>query len=99
EIAERILVAVEPALLRQVDAPIGDVLAVMVARGQAQHLNDAGRRALVAVDRVVGDPDTHAPSKDRFGDYIKYCRAIVAPSRLLSATNPLMNSCRPPWKI
>src|SRR5205823_5353998 len=97
--AERILMAVEPAFLRQVDAPIDHILAVMVARGQPEHLNDAGRRALVTVDRLVGDPDAHAASKDRFGDYIKYCWAMVAPSRLLSATNPLMNSCRPLWKI
>ncbi len=64
EIAERVLVAVEPALLRQVDAPVGDILAIMVARGQAEHLNDARRRALVAVSSLVGDPNTHAASRD-----------------------------------
>src|SRR5262249_14741030 len=92
EIAERVLLAVERALLREGDAPVRDVLALMIARGQAQHLNHAGRRALVTVDRLVEDPDAHATNKYRFADYIKYCRAMVAPSRLLSATNSLMNS-------
>src|SRR5262249_35528406 len=99
EIPERVLVGVEPALLGHVDAPVGHVLSLVIARGQAQHLDDAGRRSVVTIGRLVGDPDAHPRSKDRFGSYIKYCCAMVAPSRLLSATKPPMNSCRPLWKI
>ena len=42
-----------------VDAPALDILAVVVARRQPQHLDHAGRGRIVAVDRAVGDAKAH----------------------------------------
>jgi hypothetical protein len=60
DVAEGILVLVEPAIGGHVDAPARHILAVMVARGQPQHLNDARSRRLVAIAREVRDVDAHA---------------------------------------
>src|SRR5262249_35211150 len=49
DVAEGILVLVEPAIRGDVDAPARHVLAVVVAGGQPQHLDHAGRGRLVAV--------------------------------------------------
>ena len=97
-----------------------DILAVVIARGQPQHLDHAGRgrarsgscvrcemRMRIADDR--GQMSRRA--KDRSAEvqhsagspclssvapaYIRYCSVMAAPSRLLSAMNSLMNSCRP----
>src|SRR5260370_29388391 len=44
---------------KSVDAPARHVLAVVVARGQAQHLDHAGGGRLVAVGDQMRDADTH----------------------------------------
>src|SRR5262249_59171065 len=59
DVAEGILVLVEPAIRGDVDAPAHHVLAVMVAWGQPQHLNHAHGGRLVAVARQVREADTH----------------------------------------
>jgi hypothetical protein len=59
EIAERILVRVEPRVARDVDSPVDDILAFVVARGEPQHLDDARGRWLVAMNNAVGDTQTH----------------------------------------
>ncbi len=60
DVAVGILLLVEPAVGRHVDAPIDDVLAVMVARRQAQRLDHAGRRRVIVVTGLVAHPDAHA---------------------------------------
>ncbi len=107
DVAERVLLRLEPAVCGDVDAPVDHVLAGVVARRQAQRLDHAGARRFVAVDGFVRDADAHgdflesAANADRRcrAAYIKYCELTAAPSALLSETNSLMNSCRPVWKI
>ena len=59
EVAEGVLVLVEPAIRGDVDPPARHVLAVVVARGQPQHLDHAGRGRPVAIARQVRDADAH----------------------------------------
>ena len=60
DVAERVLVLVELAVLGHVDPPIDDILAVVIARRQPQRLDDAVRRLAVAVDGLVGHLDAHS---------------------------------------
>src|SRR5262249_27299749 len=108
EVAEGVLVRIELAILRDLDPPLRDVLAGVVARGQPQGLDHALRRCAVLVDRAVANPKAHwryLPDGRCFvyrvggRAYIKYCWLIVLPSELLSVMNSVMNSCRPCWKI
>ena len=55
DVAERVLAGLEPAIRRDVDPPVHHVLAVVVARRQAQRLDHARDGRLVAVDRLVRD--------------------------------------------
>src|ERR1019366_9114903 len=48
--AEGVLMGVEPRVRGDVDAPADDVLAFVVAGGEAQHLDHAHRRRVVAMD-------------------------------------------------
>jgi hypothetical protein len=66
DVAEGVLVLVEPAIGRDVDPPARHVLAVVVARGQPQPLDDAGRGRGVAVARQVRDADAH--DRDQVSD-------------------------------
>src|SRR5262245_2699542 len=59
DVAEGILVLVEPAIRGDVDAPARYVLAIVVARRQPQHLDHARGGRLVAVARQMRDADTH----------------------------------------
>ena len=59
DVAERILVHVEAAVLRHVDAPVHDVLAVVIARREAQRLDHAAGRRVVLVAGLVRNADTH----------------------------------------
>jgi hypothetical protein len=59
DVAERVLVHVEAAVLRDVDAPMNDVLAVVVARREAQGLDHAVDRRVVVVAGLVRDADAH----------------------------------------
>ena len=59
DVAESVLVLIEPAIRGDVDAPARHVLAVMVAGGQPQHLDHAGRGRLVAVAGQMRNADTH----------------------------------------
>ena len=49
----------EGDIARQVDAPVDDILPIVVARGQPQHLRHTGRRHVVAVGGGVRDADAH----------------------------------------
>ena len=59
EVAEGVLVLVEPAIRGDVDPPARHVLSVVVARGQPQHLDHAGRGRPVDIARQVRDADAH----------------------------------------
>ena len=59
DVAERVLVLVEPAIGGHVDAPARHILAVVVARREPQHLDHAGRRRRVAVGGQVRDAKAH----------------------------------------
>jgi hypothetical protein len=63
DVAERILLRGKPCIGRNVDAPAHHVLAFMVARGEPQQLDSAGRRRVVAGDRRMGDADAHNRSQ------------------------------------
>ena len=59
DVAERILMGVEPGIGGDVDMPFGDVLAVMAARRHAQNLDHAGGGRLVAIAGGMGDAQAH----------------------------------------
>ena len=65
DVAERVLLRVEPAVGRGVDAPVDHVLAVVIARRHAQRLDHALGRLVVAVDGFVRDSDAHATIMSR----------------------------------
>ena len=67
DIAERILMHVEPRVGGDVDLPFGDILAVMAARRHAQDLNDAGGRRLVAIAGGMGNSQAHDGPELEFG--------------------------------
>ena len=59
DVAEGVLVLVQQAILRQIDAPVDHILPVVIARGEPQHLGHAGGRRVVAIGGRVGDADAH----------------------------------------
>jgi hypothetical protein len=60
DVAERIFLLVEAAIGRDLDPPVEHELALVVARGQPQRLDHAGRRRVVVVVGLVPHADTHA---------------------------------------
>ena len=66
DVAERILVHVEPRIGGDVDLPFGDVLAVMAARRHAQNLNHAGGRRLIAIAGGMGNSQAHDGPESEF---------------------------------
>ena len=64
DVAEGVLVLVEPAIRGHVDAPARDVLTIVVARGQPQHLNHAAGGRLVAIAGEMRDANAHEPTTD-----------------------------------
>src|SRR3954468_1316931 len=107
DVTERILARLQPPVDARLDAPAADVLPIVIARRQAQRLNERPDGPLVAVGRVVGDSDAHradvtgagprASTAARF--HTRYCSAIAIPSLLFSSMNSLMNSCSPASKM
>jgi hypothetical protein len=59
DVAEGVLVLLELAVLRHVDAPVLDILSVVIARREPQRLDHAARGLLVAIDGLVRNPDAH----------------------------------------
>ena len=57
DVAEGVLVGGKPRVRRYIDAPAHHVLAFVIARRKPQHLDRAGGRRIVAVDRAVGDAE------------------------------------------
>jgi hypothetical protein len=60
DVAEGVLLLVEPAIGANVDAPTRHVLPGMIARGQPQHVDHTRSRRVRTVIRQVRDLDTHA---------------------------------------
>ena len=59
DVAEGVLVHIEPGIGGNVDLPFGDILPVMAARRHPQDLNDAGGRRFVAIARGMGNSQAH----------------------------------------
>src|SRR5713101_527631 len=59
DIAERILMHVQPRIGGDIDLPFGDVLPVMTARRHPQDLNYASGRRLVAIAGGMGNSQAH----------------------------------------
>ncbi len=59
EIAEGVFMGVEPRVGGNVDAPADHVLAVVVTRGEPQHLDHADGRRVITMDDAVGDAQAH----------------------------------------
>src|SRR5215468_4671983 len=72
DIAERVLVLMQPAILRELDSPADHILSIMIARGKAEHLRHALGWRVVVITGGVQNPDPHgratlAQSMDRNG--------------------------------
>ena len=59
DVAEGVLMHIEPRIGRHVDLPVGDVLAVVAARRHAQDLDHPGGRRLVAIGSGMGNSQAH----------------------------------------
>src|ERR1700691_2056751 len=59
DVAKRILVRVKPRINGDVDAPIDDVLAFVIARRKPQKLRDRGRGRVEMPDDAVGNTKAH----------------------------------------
>ena len=59
DVAEGILMHVEPGVGRDVDLPLGDILPVMAAGRHPQDLDHAGGRRLVAIAGGMGNSQAH----------------------------------------
>src|SRR5262249_7446931 len=67
DVAESVLVLVEPAIRGDVDAPARHVLAVVVAWGQPQHLDHARGGRLLAGGRQMREAGTHERGRGACG--------------------------------
>ena len=59
DIAEGVLMHVQPRIGGDVDLPFGDILPVMAAGRHPQDLDDAGGRRLVAIAGGMGNSQAH----------------------------------------
>src|ERR1044072_3351567 len=59
DIAERVFMHIQAAVFCHLDAPVDDVLAIVVAGGEAKRLDDAADRRVVAIAGLVGNADAH----------------------------------------
>ena len=59
DIAERVLMHMQPRVGGDVNLPVGDILPVMAARRHPQDLNNPGRRRFVAIGGGMGDAQAH----------------------------------------
>ena len=59
DIAECIITGSQSHVGRDVDAPVGDVLAIVIARRQPEHLNYTCSGWIVTIDQTVGDAQAH----------------------------------------
>src|SRR5262249_54031680 len=87
DVAESVLVLIEPAIRGNVDAPARHVLAVVVAWGQPQHLDHARGRRLVAVGDQMRDADTHGRGQPMC-EARTYRTACARPSQVVAVLRP-----------
>src|SRR6202142_1295836 len=109
DVAEGVLVQVHQAIIRQIDAPGHHILPVVIARGEAEHLDHAGGRRVVAISRRVGNTNSHELAGAKItGDVLaqasmpahsRNCSVMAAPIWLFSVMNSPMYSCSPGWKM
>src|SRR5262249_46416530 len=78
-VAEGILPRPQHAALVEIDAPAPDILAVMVARRQAQHRLG---RPVVAVGGFVMDPDAHVRESDQVLRTYSRSKAVIVGDEL-----------------
>src|SRR3984957_2059238 len=74
QVAESVLVSIEPRVAGDVDAPADHILAFMVARRQPQHLNYTGGRWIVRMDDPVGAEKAHIRKRESAFGYQKHNR-------------------------
>ncbi len=67
DVAERVLLLVEPAVGRKLDSPARDMLAIMIAWREPQHLNHARRGHLITIAGTVGDAEAHEQTTEEGG--------------------------------
>ena len=84
DVAERVLVLGKLAVLRHVDAPADDILAVVIARRQPQRLNHRAGRLGVPIACRMRDADSHVSAAISRSS----CPAIAAP-RTASLRSPM----------
>ena len=61
----KIFVLIEPAIRRDIDAPVRNILPLMVARREPQHLDHAAGGGVVAIGGLVRDADAHGRPSSR----------------------------------
>src|ERR1035441_1811706 len=102
DVAERILMLVQQAILRKIDAPTHYVLPIVIARGEPHDLRHPIRWRVVVIDCRVRNTNSHGAlgAADMTGDvlaqasaHIRNCSVMAAPRLLVSVMNSLMNSC------
>src|SRR6202035_697514 len=59
DIAERVLMYLQPRIRGDIDLPFGDILPIMAAGRHPQDLDDSGRRRFVAIGGGMGDAQAH----------------------------------------
>ena len=67
DVAERVLMHIEPGIGGDIDLPFGDILPVMAAGRHAQDLDHAGGRGLVTIAGGVGNSQAHGVPRSRLG--------------------------------
>src|SRR5262249_29658631 len=94
-IAEGVLVLIEPAVRRHVDAPVHDEFAVVVARGEPPHLDHAAGRAAVSIGRPVRGAEQHGTAaSSRWGAPCPWgLRAISTGGAGGEPSMPMRNKC------
>ena len=108
DVAERVLMHVEPRIGGDVDLPVGDVLPVMAARRHPQDLDHAGGRRLVAIGGGMGNSQAHGFTGSEFrhsgarptdpckrGPMVASPESITAIVRIDSGPAPQVGSGRP----
>ena len=107
-VAERVLVNVEPAILGDIDAPVHHIVPVMIARGEAQGLDHAVGRRVVMVAGLVRDADAHggiiagvvrAPKGARFGLPIAGRSAIYRRGLADAGAARIIPYCQRAWQV
>ena len=110
DVAERVLVLVEAAVFADIDAPAHHIVAVMIARGEAQRLDHAVGRRVVAVAGLMRNADAHGcilssirARKTGFGwspaSHSGWDFTITREGHYTGARSPHCGRTRPTWLL